>query len=85
MINMARKLGAKKTHHCHCGRSGYCSSHWERCEEHQIDYYKSDGCGACNNRSKLQAQRQAQARQQEKVKMEQQKKDQSENDWYAGR
>jgi hypothetical protein len=44
---MARKLGAKKTHHCWCGKTGWCRKHFVRCEKHNIDYYSNSGCSGC--------------------------------------
>jgi hypothetical protein len=44
---MARKLGAKKTHHCWCGTTGHCRKHFARCQKHNINYYSTGKCSGC--------------------------------------
>lgn len=41
---MASKQGAKKTHHCYCGKTGWCRKRMARSEHHGFDYYASGDC-----------------------------------------
>lgn len=71
---MARKFGAKTTHHCWCGTTGYCRKHFERCNKHQVDYYADGGCMGCNNEARMQAQREANEKRAQKEAEERKKK-----------
>lgn len=79
-----RKEGAKTVHHCECGRS-VCDKHTSYCPRDKVTYYTRGGCGPCNNRAKMEAQREAQAKRAAKEKEAKDAKEKADADWYAGK
>jgi hypothetical protein len=78
---MTRKLGAKKTHHCWCSKTGHCKKHSSRCEKHQIDHYSSGKCLACEG-EEAAADRKAYKERQDQKKFEEDQKKREKDSWY---
>ena len=80
---MARKDGAKVTHHCWCGKSGWCRKHLVRCHEHGQDYYEGGGCKHCLGEAAATARRDQQRKQDEKKQDEEARKREQDEAWYG--
>jgi predicted sulfurtransferase len=78
---MARKLAAKKTHHCWCGTTGNCRKHFSRCDKHNIDYYSSGRCSGCKGEAAA-ADRKEYREKQDRKKDEENQKKKNRDDWY---
>jgi hypothetical protein len=78
---MTRKLGAKITHHCWCGKTGHCRKHSTRCEKHQIDHYATGKCLACEGEEAAAARKAYQKKQEQKKAEEEKKKKKAADSW----